>query len=472
MGNRIIFLSLEHMDIDIKKTEEIFREIKTNKYYPYLKRFTESTHVKGVYIEFYLNPLGNGGKNDRDIIIKFHKKILKSIVKMLRCQDKKIYHNKIIIDIMQTQIKKIIENRDYWLRYGFSETDVNDIFSIYLSYSNFLDSYKLRIPVYKSIVGLGKTRAGNKLYNFSIFNATSLKISANDLQKFGFIQLLKNIEDIEKESGMKYGELKIIQQQQGNPVETVQELKHLMEIKINELYNATKSRLKNKITFPTLTKIKIKEIPDIKAEWSSKAKAHDNIMYINTHKIGAYKRDNILRMCAHECIPGHIMERKASSAILDKLIISPDVKHMCYKGFTCIKEGWASYAEKLGLLYTNTNEKSDKISMLFNKILHSARIIVDTALNSGTVDVKFDLDQAREFLKKYTAINEDTINSEINKSLTNPGVQCSYGLGHHIIDLMEKLYFKKYNEKNIDDFVVWFLSTPVCIKDKFDLLNF
>lgn len=459
------------MSIDIKNTEKVFRKIKENKYYSYLKRFTESTHVKGTYIEFYLNPLGNGGRNDGEIIVKFHKKILKSIVKMLRCQSKQIHHNKIIIDNMQIQIKKIVENRDYWLRYGFSEKNVDDIFSIYASYYNFLDSYKMRIPDDKTVVGLGKTSSGNKLYDFSIFNATSLKIPANDLQQFGFVQLLKNIEDIESISGMKFGELKSLQQTTGESVGTVQELKHLMEMNINKLYNVTKSRLRNRIVMPNLTKIKIKEIPDIKAKWSSKAKAFENTMYINTHKIGSYKKDNLLRMCAHECIPGHMMERNMSTNILNNMEISKDVKHMCYKGFTCMKEGWASYAEKIGLLYAESNDKSDEISMLFNKILHSVRIIVDTALNSATVNVKFNVDQARDFLIKYTVINEDTIDSEINKSLTNPGVQCSYGLGRHMIDLMEKTYLKKHMDKTIDDFVVWFLSSPVCVRDKFKLLN-
>ena len=78
------------MDKLLESTINRYQQIKKNKYYKLLKNLTSVTHIRGMYLNFYMSPFDLMKKDKATYI--FHKKIDLNPAEIHLCEGQKIQY--------------------------------------------------------------------------------------------------------------------------------------------------------------------------------------------------------------------------------------------------------------------------------------------------------------------------------------------------------------------------------------------
>lgn len=76
-----------------------------------------------------------------------------------------------------------------------------------------------------------------------------------------------------------------------------------------------------------------------------------------------------------------------------------------------------------------------RLGMLANEALRAARLVVDPGMHF----MNWTRDEAIDYLKKHTALKQETIESEVDRYIMQPGQATSYMLGKREIEELQKL---------------------------------
>lgn len=430
-----------------------YKLLNKSKRYKLIKKLFYSTQLKGPHMDFYNSPFGFNKTNTIDNFIKFQKKIVKSIDNLLFCEKQGMFLHKVVISAILEQLNHVILTSDiYWTNLGFSNEDAINIKKTYEMYKLFLETYISR----STFDRYGDLRIGEKIYKMCLKSHLSIDISPDNLQKFGLMKMKKIILRIEKITRKNIFEVLTEYASNGTPVGSETELASLAMTHILSLYEKAKITFEG-IEIPEPHKIKIKAMPTLREKWSSKGLVSGRYLFLNMSQYNSYMKEQLLRLCAHETIPGHIMYRLLTSKSIDDYFSrnkkNKKIRKFITSGFKGLHEGLASYAETIMKdMYT------DQITLLISQLFHAVRIVVDTAVNSSKVDIKFTADQAKKFMKSFTLLSDAGIQAEITRYLSNPGQACSYCIGSCIFKSLEKSTIKK--GYTIQDFYKIIYSSP------------
>jgi uncharacterized protein (DUF885 family) len=130
----------------------------------------------------------------------------------------------------------------------------------------------------------------------------------------------------------------------------------------------------------------------------------------------------------HETIPGHHLQLTLAAERTDLHPISR------YFGFPGFDEGWALYAERLGLEMGIYSSDTTKLGELGEQALRAARLVVDPGLHVRG----WSRQQAIEYMKEHTMYDMVTIESEVDRYIANPGQATAYMIGRHEIDRLRE----------------------------------
>ena len=465
-------MSDEKFTFHLKNYIGFLKEIKKNKNYKLSKFFLYSTHIKSPHIIFYSNPLKYKGDKLSEKINNLKKSFIKIILSNELCTKNNLYKNPIIIDIIISQIKKCISNREYWKRYGFVDYQAEQIILLYKMLLNFYKEYK--IICLKKYNRLGFTSNGKKLYELLIKINTSMNLNVKELQFFAIRNLNIQIKKLEKLLNIQLQNEPITRENlfpsedfinfiknnklSGTPILTEKDLLVTSMKIINNLHEKTKKLFNKSVNIPKLSSINIKPIPKLVSAWSSKGKADKNCIYLNTDNLYKYRKESLFRLLAHESIPGHLLERRNNIKIVESLNIPKDVYFLALKGVKMLKEGWAVYAEHI------TSDKNNIVEqkyLLLNKIFYCIRTIIDIGLNYNGMKIEV----AKQLLENYTSLHENSIDAEIARYIGNPTQACSYMLGILYYEILENEYKKKSND--MITFYSKIVTTPLSASELF-----
>lgn len=427
----------------VKKWEELNK----NKYYKIAKLYLNFNHMNGIHIDFYHRPYEYIKKKNSEIY--FRNKLLKYIYKLNKLMMMNIYLSEYVIDIMIRQCKFIINNKEYWVRFGFTEREKNYIINTYIYLLNTLIEYWTYIP--KNVLGMSKNIEGKKLYKYFLKYHTGMdNINGYDLQKYAFLRLFDLLDklktnyniniNIEKNSN-KIKEILLNK----SLIDEINKLKsyYINKTKIYDNENKILSNAKliflnlfNKIKkyFPddllfNPNKILIRSMPYLKSFYGQQYRTYNDILFINTKHLLTH--DELLRACM-ECIILNLKKRKKDKKLY-KLI-----GKKLNKKFNCEREAIISY------MTNKINENEIIINNLFlllEKILKIIRIIIDVSLNSDKPFVHFEFNEIIKLINVFSLYtSEEQIKGEILRLLAKPG----YYTNEIILYMLEK----KYNNIN------------------------
>ena len=155
----------------------------------------------------------------------------------------------------------------------------------------------------------------------------------------------------------------------------------------------------------------------------------------NLTKLDQRPKYEMMALTLHEAVPGHHFQIAIAQEIENQ---HPIRKTM---GFTGFVEGWALYAEKLGLemggeengLYSDPYANFGRLNF---EMWRAMRLVVDTGMHAKN----WTRDQGVEFMRANSALSLHNINAEIDRYIGWPGQATGYKMGEiEIIKLRRSL---------------------------------
>jgi hypothetical protein len=288
-----------------------------------------------------------------------------------------------------------------------------------------------------------------------------------NLQLLAKSQITKIVEKLEKLHNKNFDLILNEYKNFGTPCESESQILSLIMKHILNLYQfAIHNENFSGLVIPEPHTIKLKWIQSLKAQWSSKGKVSGRYFFLNGSNIQSYKTEQLLRLCIHEVIPGHIMFRLNTNSFIksyfDKNKSKKSIRKMIKSGSKAVNEGFASYIEKI-LLQIDPSIESMTM-LLFNKLFHALRMFIDVGLNSSNATWKFNKESAFSALKSFTILTDQGIEAEINKYYANPGVACSYCFGNCYYEVLENIYNKHGHNDFYKDMYTLQLPFPIIFR--------
>lgn len=131
----------------------------------------------------------------------------------------------------------------------------------------------------------------------------------------------------------------------------------------------------------------------------------------------------------HEGVPGHHLQISISQELQDL----PEFRKE--GGYTAYQEGWGLYAERLGKDAGFYKNPYDDYGRLQADIWRAIRLVVDTGVHSKG----WTRQQMVDFFHDHSAVDESSVQSEVDRYIGNPGQALAYKSGQlKILELRER----------------------------------
>jgi uncharacterized protein (DUF885 family) len=138
---------------------------------------------------------------------------------------------------------------------------------------------------------------------------------------------------------------------------------------------------------------------------------------------------NVEAIAYHEGIPGHHMQFSIAQELSDV----PAFRR--FSQYNAYSEGWAFYAERLGKDVGFYQDPYSEYGRLENEMWRSVRLVVDT----GVHEQHWSRQQMIDFFHEHTAMDEQNIETEVDRYIAWPGQALAYKLGQmKILELRER----------------------------------
>ena len=199
----------------------------------------------------------------------------------------------------------------------------------------------------------------------------------------------------------------------------------------------------------------IAPVPDDLAPFYTAGRGGPGLYLLNTYNLPSRPLYNLTALTLHESAPGHAFQ--IPLALEHKS--QPEFRQHTY--LSAYGEGWALYCEWLGEEMHMYETPYDRFGMLNYQIWRAARLVVDTGIHSQG----WSRDRAVDYLRKYTALPEHEIQTEVDRYIAWPGQALSYYLGENAIREAraeaEKALGPKFNVRAFHDAVLELGSVPI-----------
>jgi len=159
--------------------------------------------------------------------------------------------------------------------------------------------------------------------------------------------------------------------------------------------------------------------------------------FLNTYDLKSRPKYMIEALALHEAVPGHHLQIALQQELEG---LSPLRK---YGGFTAFVEGWALYAERLGLEAGFYEDPYSDFGRLTMEIWRAARLVVDTGMHYKG----WTRQQAIDYMAANSAMSMHEIRSEIDRYIGWPGQALAYKTGELKIRELRALAEERLGER-------------------------
>ncbi len=131
----------------------------------------------------------------------------------------------------------------------------------------------------------------------------------------------------------------------------------------------------------------------------------------------------------HEGVPGHHLQ----ISLAQEMTGLPEFRR--FEGYTAFVEGWAFYSEQLGQEVGFYQNPYSRYGMLENQMWRAVRLVVDTGVHQD----HWTRDQMVQYFRDHTAMDDITIQEEVDRYIAWPGQALAYDVGRlKILELRAK----------------------------------
>jgi uncharacterized protein (DUF885 family) len=152
-------------------------------------------------------------------------------------------------------------------------------------------------------------------------------------------------------------------------------------------------------------------------------------LFIDTYNATDRNLDSVEAIAYHEGLPGHHLQY----SIARELDGVPTFRK--YGGYTAYSEGWGLYAERLGKDVGLYQDPYSDYGRLEADIWRAIRLVVDTGVHSR----RWSREQMVQYFHDHSAIDETTVQSEVDRYIAWPAQALAYKIGQlKILELRDR----------------------------------
>ncbi len=170
--------------------------------------------------------------------------------------------------------------------------------------------------------------------------------------------------------------------------------------------------------------------------------------YVNTYDLKSRPLYEIEALSLHEAVPGHHLQL----ALQQELNDLPDFRRFYW--FTSYIEGWALYAERLGLEMGFYTDPYSDFGRLSYEMWRACRLVVDTGMHA----LGWTRQQAIDFMAANTSSTLLNITNEVDRYIAWPAQALAYKIGELKIRELraraEKQFGTRFNIRDFHDVIL------------------
>ena len=159
--------------------------------------------------------------------------------------------------------------------------------------------------------------------------------------------------------------------------------------------------------------------------------------WVNTHALASRPLYALEALTLHEAVPGHHLQ----IALQHELEGLPAFRRV--SGIGAFVEGWALYAERLGLEAGFYTDPYSDFGRLTYEMWRACRLVVDTGLHA----LGWTRQQAIDFLAANTALSLHEVRTEVDRYISWPGQALAYKMGELKIRELRAFAEKELGER-------------------------
>jgi uncharacterized protein (DUF885 family) len=298
------------------------------------------------------------------------------------------------------------------------------------AYARFLafmrDEY---VPAARGSEGISAVPGGREFYRHRVRKFTTLDVTPEEVHQIGLDEVARiraEMEEVLRQTGFSGDLAAFIDHLRSDkrfyartPDELLKEVALVLKRMDGEL-----PRL-----FRTLPRMPygIRPVPDYVAPLTTTAYysppagdgTRGGYYYVNTYALESRPLYEIEALSLHEAVPGHHLQ----IALQQELADLPAFQR--FAGITAFVEGWALYAERLGLEVGFYQDPYSNFGRLSYEMWRACRLVVDTGIHY----LGWSRQQAIDFMARNTALAQHNIVAEVDRYIAWPGQALAYKMG-------------------------------------------
>ncbi len=212
----------------------------------------------------------------------------------------------------------------------------------------------------------------------------------------------------------------------------------------------------------------IRAVPDYAAEGETAAYYNPGlgdgtragVYYVNTYDLPSRPLYEIEALSLHEAVPGHHLQLALQAELSDL----PMFRRYC--GYQSFVEGWALYAERLGLEVGFYTDLFSDFGRLSYEMWRACRLVVDTGMHA----LGWSRQQAIDHLVENTSSTLLNIINEVDRYIAWPGQALAYKLGELKIRELraraEEKLGSKFNLREFHDVLLLSGAVPMDVLEQ------
>jgi len=183
--------------------------------------------------------------------------------------------------------------------------------------------------------------------------------------------------------------------------------------------------------------------------------------WVNTYALESRPLYTLPALTLHEAVPGHHLQ----IALAMEQGEQPDFRRNDY--ISAFGEGWALYAEKLGIEMNIYETPYQNFGRLTYEMWRACRLVIDTGIHTKG----WTREQAQDYLAGNTALSIHEVTTEVDRYISWPGQALSYKLGEYTIWQLRREAEQRLGEdfdlRGFHDFILALGSVPLdVLKDE------
>ena len=311
-----------------------------------------------------------------------------------------------------------------------------EVLPAYLRFARFLEvSY---IPAGRAEPGVWALPDGAKYYAFQIRRETTTNLTAEQIHQIGLDEVKRDeMEMLVIAQKLGFADLKSFRAS----LKTNPRLKAASGEALMAAYSGYVKQMQGKLPqlFGRLPKapLEVAAVPDYIAknmypayyEPGTPDGSRPGRLRVNLYNATERNLDQVEAIAYHEGIPGHHLQ----ISIAQELTGLPDFRK--HEDYTAFVEGWALYSERLGKEVGFYQDPYSDYGRLEADIWRAIRLVVDTGVHSQ----HWSRQQMVDYFHDHSAMDETTIQTEVDRYIGWPGQALAYKIGQmKILELRDR----------------------------------